>query len=251
MIPALLPFRRRRRVRGDTVAGLLLLMLSCGCAGPAEPTLRTVGGMREVMRDGKTEPRVALSQFARPGWYGIGAMAGLDGEILVDDGVVWVARGEAARVALAEQGAMATLFTGARVEAWREVRICEAVDQVTLETAIANQVAGADRAGAAPVPFVLVGEATVLEMHVVRGFCPHGGSPQPGREPDRWSVPAGRSQPVRLIGFFAPGREGVLTHHGTALHVHALVGPDRRAMGHVDAFRLAAGASLLLPADRR
>lgn len=209
------------------------------------------GGMRDVMRDGKTEPRVALTEFSQPGWYGVGALAGLDGEILIDDGVPWVARGAAEQLVVAESGAMATLLTVAYVAAWRDVRLVAAVDQAGLETTILDQVAGADAADSTPVPFVLEGQATSLELHVMRGSCPHGGATQPGAEPDRWSVPLGQPQPVRLIGFFAPGREGVLTHHGTALHVHARVGQEYAAMGHVDSFQLAPGARLQVPAERR
>lgn len=233
--------------RATLGAGMLLLG---SCASPSQPTFLAFGGMREVMREGKTEPRVALAEFARPGWYGVGAMAGLDGEVLIDNGVPWVARGAAKQPGVAERGAMATLLTTARVDAWREVSLAVAVDSAGLESAIAAQIAGSNGADFAPVPFVLEGRATRLDLHVVRGFCPHSGPPRPEAEPDRWSVPTGHSQSARLIGFFAPGREGVLTHHGTALHLHALVGPDGTAMGHVDSFQLPAGATLRLPVDR-
>lgn len=95
--------------------------------------------------------------------------------------------------------------------------------------------------------FVLEGEVEALELHVVRGFCPHG-SATPEQEPARFSAPQGAH--AKLIGFFAPQRAGELTHHGTALHVHALVSDEAGAghLGHVDAAILRPGSRLLLPA---
>lgn len=56
--------------------------------------------------------------------------------------------------------------------------------------------------------------------------------------------------PLRLVGFLVRGREGVMTHHGTSLHVHpfATAGNGRRTTGHVDAGNLAVGATLRVAA---
>lgn len=227
---------------------LFLLFAACGTA-PRE--FVSYGGMREVMRFGQTEPRAALQPFATTGCYGLGALAGLQGEILIDDGRVWVAR-EATAVVRAVADDQATLLVVANVPSWREVRLSAAVDLDQLETALAAAVPDADRSDGAPLPFVLEGTATHLAMHVVRGYCSHG-EPAPGaKPPDEFTVAPDAPLPVRLVGVFAPGREGLLTHHGTALHVHALLPGSERpaAMGHVDSATVAAGAVLRVPANR-
>ncbi len=49
--------------------------------------------MREVMRDGHTEPRIRLAEVvARPNAHAVGALSGLSGEVTIVDGDVWVAR---------------------------------------------------------------------------------------------------------------------------------------------------------------
>jgi hypothetical protein len=51
------------------------------------------------------------------------------------------------------------------------------------------------------------------------------------------------------VGFYAADAAGVLTHHGTAIHVHAIIEYDGRVLtGHIDGLTLKPGASLQLPA---
>jgi len=225
-------------------------LVLASCSTPAD-TFASYGGMRDVMRLGKTGPRVALQQFAEPGWYGLGALAGLAGEILIDDGAVWVAH-QASEVQTATPAHQATLLAVARVPAWREVPLTADCDLEALERVLAAAVPAANASNAAPLPFLIEGKASHLAMHVVRGYCPHGEPVEGAAPPDAWLHAAGEHVPVRLVGVFAPGRAGTLTHHGTALHLHALVpgeaGPA--AMGHVDSATLAAGSVLRIPASR-
>ena len=54
-----------------------------------------------------------------------------------------------------------------------------------------------------------------------------------------------------LIGFYATGREGEMTHHGTRTHIHAvLVHKGRTITGHVERVSVAAGAALRVPDTR-
>jgi alpha-acetolactate decarboxylase len=230
------------------------LLLAAACS-TTPPDFAHYGGMREVMRLGHTEPRTALQPFAAPGCYGLGALAGLAGEIVIDDGRVWVAR-QATAVAEAAATDQATLLAVARVSAWRTVPLAEAADLTALEQHLARAVPDANRSDGAPLPFVIDGTATQLAMHVVRGYCPHGEPVAGAAAPDTFAHANGTELPVRLVGLFAPGRAGLLTHHGTSLHVHALVlarEPGAAvpvALGHVDGLTLAPGAVLRLPQQR-
>lgn len=237
--------RHHRIARGRATALLVAALIGSGCSSQADTTVVQHGAMRDVMRDGRIEPRVRLLDFAAPGFYGIGALAGLEGEVFLDDGTVLVARGTTTNVAVAAATDHATLLTAARVDGWRETRTTAPLDLQGLENTLAALAPGALVPGAEPIPFVVEGDAVALAMHVVRGGCIHGDPDAP--PPDRFTVANGRPETVRLVGFFAPGREGVMTHHGTALHVHALTRRAPRAMGHVDALRLAAGARVRVP----
>lgn len=232
-----------------STALLLATLAACTSETTRAPATLHFGVVQEVMRDGKTEARAALQQFASPGWYAVGAVAGLQGEILIDDGEALVARTAATVVEPAAPGDQATLLTAAQVPAWREFLVDRAIDLDELPELLLAQVPAVASA-TTPLPFLVEGTMTELELHVVRGSCPHA-APKPGTQPaDRWSIPAGQEASVKLVGFFVRGQEGVITHHGSTLHVHAHVATPQRAMGHVDAGRLAAGVKVRVPAAR-
>ncbi len=213
-------------------------MALSACAAPS-PSFRHEGVMREVMRGGRTEARAALAEVAQPGTYAVGALAGLDGEFVVDDGAVWVAvDGPAAMAATA--GAQATLLTAAVMTGFETLRLDAPTSLLDLEQRLAA-LAAARGTPQGPLPFVIEGHGAV-QLHVVRDACPHG-EPVPGKEPARVDL---TDAPLRAIGFFVDGQEGVMTHMGTALHVHAFATqPDgRRVLGHVDDLTFAAGAVL-------
>jgi hypothetical protein len=223
-------------VGGRGRSALLLLFAACSTTPPA---FRHEGVMREVMRGGQTQPRAALAEVAVPGTYAVGALAGLDGEFVVDDGAVQVAV-DTADARPPAIGAQATLLTAARVRGFDIVALDARADLLDLENRIAA-IAEARGATTTPIPFVLEGRGDVA-LHVARGACPHA-EPVPGKEPARVDV---ADAPLRAIGFYIAGQEGVMTHMGTSLHVHATVAlPDgRRVLGHVDGLAVAAGATL-------
>jgi hypothetical protein len=232
-----------------------VLFLAAACAAPAAVTVEHFGVMREVMMEGKTEARVALADYEHPGFYGVGALAGLQGEVLIDDGFVFVVRERARAINLGNihlgKADWATLLTVARVGEWREVALAERSDLDAIERAVAEAVPDSRREGAAPVPFRLRGRFDSVALHVARGACPHAAT-SPETEPDRWS---GDGMGV-IVGFYAPGRAGVMTHHGTAIHAHALVSIpegdyiqlDGSVMGHVDSLVCGPGTKLFVPA---
>lgn len=222
---------------------LSALCLLPACSSRPGLVLHQYGVMREVMREGRSEARTPLARFAGPGTVAVGALAGLHGEFVIDDGVAWVAVDTPEAVAGAPD-AKATLLTAAVVPAWREATLAAVGDLGGLEAAI-EQAHGAPIADREVVPFTLVGVGSV-QLHVARGGCPHDANLPAASAPARWS---GDQVPLRLVGFFVKGREGELTHMGTSLHVHVLAtGADgKRRTGHVEQVALAAGARLQLP----
>ncbi|MBI4716937.1 MAG: acetolactate decarboxylase [Planctomycetes bacterium] len=234
----------------------LLLGLALGtCLGcvSGSPRVLQYGGMREVLHEGRSEPRVAIAEVQRrPRAHAVGALAGLAGEITIVDGVAWRARvvdGQPV-IAGAQGEDQAALLTLAYVGRWRTTRVVQPLADGALEAAIKRAAQEAGMATDAPLPFRIDGEFTALTLHIVRGACPMGGGAAdqaPGDlAPWRWRL----DRPARgqLVGFFARGREGVVTHHGTSVHAHAIIEHQGRTlMGHVEAASLAGGALLSVP----
>ncbi len=205
--------------------------------------------MREVLREGNTQPRVSLQHIvAKPGAIAVGALAGLGGEITIVDGDVWVARssGRGATVTGpdARDDDRATLLTASHVTAW---------DSVPLKRGAAGEALAADIAAAAraqgidtskPFPFVIDGDITELDAHVIAGSCPIA-NPE-GEAPWKFSLQS--PERGQLVGFYAEDSEGELTHHGSLTHTHVVLPrPDGILTAHADHAGVAAGAVLRLP----
>lgn len=239
----------------------LAMLGGCAADSGAGGWIRQYGAMRQVMREGQTRPRFALAEAAHAGMYGVGAMAGLLGEVTIDDGRVWVTRaasdglrtsglfpgGAAASDPLAADADRATLLTLARVTRWQERTISPgegelgggALEEAIRGLAVAHGVGGR---GAAERPFVFTidSKSASLELHVIDGSCPSADA-----EARAVHLVVAPGERVRIIGIFAPGREGELTHHGTALHAHAILTRDGGTItAHADTLRVGAGSVL-------
>lgn len=223
----------------------LLLIWCAACAGSPEPAppVEAVGSMRAVLREGRSEPRVQLTEATAPTTIGVGALSGLQGEVTILDGQTLVARGD--RVTVAQPEDQATLLVTADVTRWQRIPLGDIADLDGLEAAIAATLTerGSDPTG--PWPLRVRGEANHLALHVIAGACPiaHPDGPAPWR----WT---GSGTPVELIGFYAEGAHGRLTHHGRKTHLHAVTSGAAGRMGHLDEIALR-DAELLLPSDDR
>ncbi len=226
---------------------LLLALALAACSSPGEaPEVSNWGALKNVLRDGETEGRVELSEAATPGAWGIGAVEGLGGEVLVEDGVVWLSRAAGPdAVGPAEwpaPGEQATLLAMAHVEAWSERRLPAVADLATLEAEVEAAAREQGLDPSQPFVFVIEGMAAALELHVLNGACPFA-SPPPA--PEQMPYRAALDQtPVLLVGVYAEGHAGVLTHHGSSSHVHVLTRGALPTVGHVDGLRLIDGAVL-------
>jgi hypothetical protein len=95
------------------------------------------------------------------------------------------------------------------------------------------------------------GELTSLTMHVINGVCPMAGAGDEAGPHAPFRLRLDHPTRGRLIGFYATGREGEMTHHGTRTHAHAVVEYGGRAItGHVESVSVAAGAAVRVPDTR-
>lgn len=239
---------------------LAIALSALGCAqhsshGPDSVRLgvplQQYGTMRSVMREGSTEARAALRDWSGPNTVAVGAIEGLDGEITIVDGETWVSRVRDGRVVTSGPDVgprdQATLLVASPVQHWRTIRLDAPATGADLEAAIERAAALHGMNTSQPFPFILSGTAASLDMHIINGFCPHsGGEAAAEREPRR--ITLAEATPVTIVGFYARDSQGVLTHHGTSVHAHAILeGQEGRMTGHIDSVGVQAGATLRLP----
>jgi hypothetical protein len=81
----------------------------------------------------------------------------------------------------------------------------------------------------------------------MNGYCPIATDPATvDAKPWLWSS----AEPRRavIVGFYAAGAEGVMTHHGTAMHMHAVLSIGGRTItAHVERLSVVRGATLRVP----
>ena len=229
-----------------TMLAASVCWLVCGCAASGwDGEVQTWGTLRGVLREGDKSGKVDLEQVVSPHAVGLGALAGLEGEIAIFEGAVLTSRVDGAGALSSVRSAddRAALLAVAEVRAWRATRTDRDLALEDLDGYLEAQV-GSD--GRETFPFVLRGPVDDLATHVLAGRCPYAPDDEHGSEPVRSTFPRAEAT---LVGFHTRLPPGTLTHHGSRTHVHAIVldGPDSH-VGHVDEALIPRGTELLLPA---
>lgn len=230
------------------------------------------GNFQRMVHSGDTAGQVALAALPQqPGSWGVGALAGLQGEIVQLDGRLLVSLGSdvQGRTQPPEAGAQAVLFAGGPVQAWHAVTLPQAMDQPAFEAFVQAQAAALGIAAGQPFVFRVEGQFPHLLWHVVTGAAPAGGGHDQARGPQGHGGHGGHGvsgghgghtndrsdmrlfrQPGasgQLVGVYSGAAlEGVVSHPGERFHVH-YADAGATVSGHVDRYSVAAGAVLRLP----
>jgi acetolactate decarboxylase len=207
------------------------------------------GHFRQLMHSGDTGAKVQLADLpSGRGVYALGALADLRGEVFIWDGRVLVSRGEredggAERV---RSGDAAALLVLSRVPSWQKLSVPRDLDQAAFERFVLDRARETGVDADRPFAFALRGPVFDLKWHVLSGKAGGAhGTHKMGHAASR-AFAAARSDGL-LLGFYSgTALEGVITHPGEQFHVH-WASADLAKSGHVDAYRVAAGAELLLP----
>ncbi|MCB9876667.1 MAG: hypothetical protein H6835_03605 [Planctomycetes bacterium] len=226
-------------------ASLAAAALAACSAGPA---VTTWGTMREALRLGHSEARVTPTEVATAHTIGVGALAGLAGEVTIVDGDVLIAAPTNATTAPLVRPATAadraTLLIAAEVPAWRELPLGACASYAELEQRVAEHLVVSGLDLRQPQPVRVTGRATALRLHAIAGACPIARPDGPA--PWRFD---GDAERVELVGVFVEGAAARLTHHDRRSHLHAVASGGAAGdlvMGHLDEVALH-DAVLLLP----
>ncbi|MCZ7561918.1 MAG: acetolactate decarboxylase [Burkholderiaceae bacterium] len=242
------------------VHGLLTCLLLAGATWASGLPFSFVhhGNFQRMMHTGDTAGQVALSALPQqPGTWGLGAAAGLEGEIVQVDGRLLVSPGSDAtgRVRAPRVDEQAVLFAGARVQEWRDIAVPRNMDAAAFEAFVQEQAKGLGLPADQPFVFRVEGRFPHLLWHVVTGeqgpgaghgsHGSHGGGHANQRSDMRLFHQPGVSG--QFIGVYSGAAlEGAVSHPGERFHLH-FADPDATVSGHVDRYSVAAGAVLKLP----
>jgi alpha-acetolactate decarboxylase len=248
--------------RLGVVAALLLASLAWASSLPFGFVHH--GNFQRMVHAGHTAGQVALAALdPQVGRWGVGATAGLEGEIVQIDGRLLVSPGgdEQGRVRPPLEGEQALLFAGGHVQAWQDVPVPRDMDSVAFEAFVREQARALGLAVDQPFVFRVEGRFPHLLWHVVTGQkAPAGGHGGPGAQGGHGGQGTGHAnqrsdmrlfrQPGahgQLVGVYSGAAlEGVVSHPGERFHLH-YADAGATVSGHVDRYSVAAGALLKLP----
>ncbi len=238
-------------------AAIYSLLVACLLAGSALASgllfdFAAFGSFKRMSHTGDTSGQVRLADLPQSGGaWGVGALAGLTGEILLYDGRLLVSRGEdhRGRVSDARPDEEAVLFASARVRQWAEVSLPKEMPQVEYEAFVVEQAKKIGLDAEQPFPFLVDGIFPAMTWHVVtrKPSSPAHGAGGHANKHAGMKVFEQSGIFGRLVAFYSGSQfEGVVSHAGERFHAH-YVDTAREASGHVDAYRVGSGATLRLP----
>jgi len=220
------------------------------------------GNFKRMMHTGDTTGQVALSKLDQSaGRWGVGALAGLKGEIIQIDGKLLVSLGTEPDGKVQPQSAndLAVLWASDKVLQWRQISVPEGMSQSEFEKFVTDQAAASKIDLRQPFAFRVTGNFSHLIWHVVTGEKPsagegshgaHGGHGHGGAHANKQSGMMVSRNPTAAGQFVAvysgEQLEGVVSHPGERFHVH-YIDNALTVSGHVDQYNVKKGATLWLP----
>jgi alpha-acetolactate decarboxylase len=216
--------------------------------------------MHEAIGQRHHQGRVELMKLVeQPHFYGVAALARLEGEATILDGKITVTRvddkGQLETDESTPLDCSATLLIGAYVPSWTEHTIAASVDPDELDQFLADTASKAGVRTERPFVFTLEGEFSKVRLHVINGACPLHARLKKielPKEQQPVEVELERIQGT-LVGVFAKDAVGDITHPATSTHMH-LVFRDGKSgksvTGHVEQIGLQKGAIVRLPKSK-
>lgn len=239
-----------------------LALVACAAppvASTKDGLVEFAGAQQTIFASGRADPVLTVADLARgPDFYGVGPVAGLDGEITVFQGKAYVTQVRGGQVTLdhdVRHGAIFAVWT--QQSRWTEEPVpAQTRTYLELQQWVKTRAAAAGVDVTRPFPFRLAGTPAEVKWHINVDLT--RGQPVT-RELFAKSKAAyvARGQAMDIIGFYSEKHNGVFisalapaipegSSVRNALHLH-LVSRDGAQSGHIDDLTLAPGMTLLLP----
>lgn len=209
------------------------------------PDVQVVGAMKNVMWKGQLHGTLDLDTIAdKQNLYGLGPVEYLTGEILINNGQVYISRVLSDSMMTVEKTSKvkAPFFVTATVSEWRQVTLPDTIKQIQQLEAYVDAITKNLKR-----PFALKLSGTVSSAQIHIQNLPKGTTVRSPDEAHQGQVKyVLDNEPSDIIGFFSTQHKGIFTHHDSFLHLH-LITKDEQKMGHLDMVTLGQDMKLFLP----
>lgn len=233
------------------------------CATASIPALKEgmveyYGSQKNIFETGKAEAKVPLTAMSGDfATFGVGAVAGLDGEITVFNGKPFVTKVRGKEFTLDHSQDHAAVFAvWTKQSRWADEAVPSNIKTyLDLQNFVKARAVAAGIDVSQPFPFLLIGTPAELKWHI-------NVDRTEGKPIDKElfaKSKAGyviKNEPVDIVGFHSEKHPGVfISAYAPAIkekdvkntiHIH-LVSRDGKSAGHIDDVTLAGGMTLRLP----
>lgn len=211
--------------------------------------VHTSGAARNVMMGIDLRATVALDTLLqKPHLFALGPVDDLQGEITVIDGRVYVSAvlPDGSLAHRSDSTVKAPFMAYSYVPEWNEYRVeIDVADWEALQNWMGLFAEEKGWATGEAFPFRIEGRVDYLKYHVIRrdpGKKEHNHDlHHQAKVPFEW-----KHRDLQLLGFYSTRHEGVFTHKGQSMHLHA-ADPESGANGHVDALQLKGTFNVYIP----
>ncbi|GLB50437.1 acetolactate decarboxylase [Neptunitalea lumnitzerae] len=200
------------------------------------PEVKISGAMKNVMRKGQLQGTILLDTISnKTGLYGLGPVAYLKGEILVNNGNSYVATvtSDTTMSVTKNSTISAPFFVYANATDWTTITV---PDTIKNSKALEHFIDTISTTYKRPFPFKLEGTVNNATIHVQN--LPDGTKVASRADAHKGQVTYPISnKAVTIVGFFSTEHQAVFTHHDSYVHMH-LITKDEKQMGHLDAIEI-------------
>lgn len=225
----------------------LLLLISCqGKQEPFNISYQVYGKLMEIMQQNQLQANVNLSELSLDAnSYGLGALEGLKGEILISRREVITSIATRDEVVITNSNKVsATLLVTTEVVKWNTLEINSTINMKSLEGLIESKAEEFNLDTEGVIPFKIEATPESLDWHIINASLAKEQNHQAYKESGASGVSKGEA--VEILGFYSKSHQGVFTHHGSYLHLHFIT-KTGELMGHVDDLELSGNWKLELP----
>jgi len=232
------------------IKGMLFLsgLIIIGCENnKTNYNIQIHGALRDIMHNGVREGIIHIADAVRDNHiYGVGALEGLDGEILLWDSKVILTRADKqgeVTVSNNAENEKGLLLVTAKIDEWIEIpfngkKIGKSLDDYIYEMANNNNIKLEE-----PFPFILEGIFSKVKWHIIS---------DPGLDGSHndhmnksWNQTDEKTE-AKILGFYSTKHHAIFTHHTTNSHMH-YYDENTGLSGHVDDLILSEYTVLKLP----
>jgi len=198
----------------------------------AQTTVNHSGAMSEMSKN-QFSPTILLDTLVKKNLYGLGPYRRMQGEIMVLDGIPYIAQagadgnGSVSR----DWNSQAPFFVYANVARWTSFPLKRSVADVReLQRAIEELATENGYDLTVPFPFRITGTFTELTTHIVTPRSADIPGYIPGKNQESYTF---REIKGEMLGFYSQYHQRIYTHHDSYIHFH-FINDKHTIMGHVD-----------------